>query len=278
MKSIFNIFFVNLELLKQKQIRIPVKLLEKLGERTLAFLEEVGELSRLLFEIVKFTPKLPKNRNLLFFQMEHIGVNSLPLVVVIAIFTGAVSAWQAAYQLKGVAPLSFLGTATSRAIITELGPVLTAIVIAGRVGASIAAELGSMKVTEQIDALETMGISPSRYLAMPRFYATIIMMPILVVIANVIAVAGAYVISNFFLGISYSVFFDSVKKFFYFGDFLFGMVKGIAFGGVTSLLGCHIGFKTEGGAEGVGLSTIRSFVLTSASILILDYVLWTLVF
>lgn len=215
---------------------------------------------------------------MLFFQMEHIGVNSLPLVVIIAVFTGAVAAWQAAYQLKGVAPLSFLGTATSRAIITELGPVLTAIVIAGRVGASIAAELGSMKVTEQIDALETMGISPIRYLAMPRFIAAIIMMPILVIFANIIAVGGAYVISNYFLGVSFDVFFDSVKRFFFFGDFVFGLIKGVVFGGVTSLLGCHIGFRTEGGAEGVGLSTIRSFVLTSALILIMDYVLWSLVF
>lgn len=98
--------------------------------------------------------------------MEHIGVNSLPLVLIIAVFTGAVSAWQAAYQLKGIAPLSFLGGATTRAIITELGPVLTGIVIAGRVGASIAAELGTMKVTEQIDALETMAISPVRYLSL----------------------------------------------------------------------------------------------------------------
>ena len=104
------------------------------------------------------------------------------------------------------------------------------------------------------------------------------MMPILVIFANSIAVTGAYLISNYFLGVSFDVFFDSVKRFFYLGDFFFGMVKGMIFGGVTALLGCHIGFKTEGGAEGVGLSTIRSFVITSAAILILDYVLWTLVF
>lgn len=211
-------------------------------------------------------------------QMEHIGVDSLPLVIIIAIFTGAVAAWQAAYQLKGLAPVSFLGTATSRAIITELGPVLTGIIIAGRVGASIAAELGSMKVSEQIDALETMGISKIRYLAMPRFLASIIMLPLLIVFANVIAVMGAYLVSNFFLDISYSVFFDSVKRYFTMSDFTFGMVKGMVFGGVTSLLGCHIGFRTEGGAEGVGLSTIRSFVVSSATILILDYALWSLVF
>ncbi|GIV46051.1 MAG: hypothetical protein KatS3mg036_0869 [Ignavibacterium sp.] len=134
--------------------------------------------------------------------------------MIIAIFTGAVSAWQAAYQLKGIAPLSFLGGATSRAIITELGPVLTGIVIAGRVGASIAAELGTMKVTEQIDALETMAISPIRFLAMPRFLAAIIMMPILVIFANAIAVLGAYIVSNYFLGVSFcGVFLILLKDF-----------------------------------------------------------------
>ncbi len=252
--------------------------IEKLGAKTLNFFQEMGEISILFFGILKSAPNMIKNRKILLFQMEHIGVNSLPLVVIIAIFTGAVAAWQAAYQLKGVAPLSFLGTATSRAIITELGPVLTAIVIAGRVGASIAAELGSMRVTEQIDALETMGISSVRYLAMPRFFAALFMMPILVVFANVIAVFGAYIISNYFLGVSFAVFFDSVKRFFLIDDFIFGMIKGMIFGGVTALLGCHIGFKTEGGAEGVGLSTIRSFVLSSSMILILDYFLWTLIF
>ena len=254
------------------------KLFYTIGRKTINFLEEFGQVSILLFRIIKFAPRMVKNRKLLFTQMEHIGVNSMPLVIIIAAFTGAVAAWQAAYQLKGVAPLSFLGTATSKAIITELGPVLTAIVIAGRVGASIAAELGSMKVTEQIDALETMGVSPIRYLAMPRFFASIFMMPILIIFANSIAVWGAFFISNYFIGVSFDVFFESVRQSFYFGDFIFGMIKGIVFGGMTSLVGCHIGFKTEGGAEGVGNSTIRSFVLSSALILILDYLLWTLIF
>ncbi len=123
-----------------------------------------------------------------------------------------------------------------------------------------------------------MGVSKIRYLAMPRFFASIIMLPLLIIFANVIAVLGAYLVSNFFLDISYSVFFDSVKRFFTMSDFAFGMLKGMVFGGVTSLLGCHIGFRTEGGAEGVGLSTIRSFVVSSATILILDYALWSLVF
>jgi phospholipid/cholesterol/gamma-HCH transport system permease protein len=104
------------------------------------------------------------------------------------------------------------------------------------------------------------------------------MMPILVIFADVVSITGAYFISNYFLGVSFNIFFLSVKRYFLFSDFMFGMVKGMIFGGVTSLLGCHIGFKTEGGAEGVGLSTIRSFVISSALILILDYVLWTLIF
>ncbi len=255
-----------------------IKLLQKLGRSTLNFFEEFGQISLLFWGIIKSFVTIPRSRKIIFYQMEHIGVNSLPLVLIISVFTGAVAAWQAAYQLKGIAPLSFLGGATSRAIITELGPVLTGIVIAGRVGASIAAELGTMKVTEQIDALETMAINPVRYLAMPRFLASILMMPVLVIFANTIAVLGAYIVSNYFLNVSFSVFFISVKRFFVFSDLIAGLIKTIFFGGVTALLGCHIGFQTEGGAEGVGLSTIRSFVMSAALILILDYVLWTLLF
>lgn len=253
-------------------------LIQKVGSSTLNFFAEIGQVSKLLSGIIKSFTWIPKSRRLILYQMEHIGVNSLPLVVIIAIFTGAVAAWQAAYQLKGIAPLSFLGAATSRAIITELGPVLTGIVIAGRVGASIAAEIGTMRVTEQIDALEVMAINPVRYLAMPRFLSSILMMPLLVIFADFIAVMGAYIVSNYFLGVSFAVFFKSVRRFFEISDLLSGLLKTIFFGGVTSLLGCHIGFRTEGGAEGVGLSTIRSFVLSAALILILDYILWMLLF
>ena len=173
---------------------------------------------------------------------------------------------------------SLIGGAVSRAIFIELGPVLCAIVIAGRVGASIAAEIGTMKVTEQIDALETLAINPIRYLAMPRFIAAIMMMPVLVVFANGIALMGAFLVSNFFLELTPQIFFGSVQRFFETKDIVSGLVKSVFFGGVTSLLGCHIGFATRGGAEGVGLSTIRSFVLSSAMILILDYMLWILIF
>ncbi|MCH7972480.1 MAG: ABC transporter permease [Bacteroidetes bacterium] len=253
-------------------------LFEFIGKKTLSFFQEIGQVFNLFWGIIKSFTQITKSRKLIFFQMEQIGVNSLPLVLIIAVFTGAVAAWQAAYQLKGIAPMSLLGGATSRAIITELSPVLTGIVIAGRVGASIAAELGTMKVTEQIDALKTMAINPIRYLAMPRFLASVLIMPILTIFAIVIAVAGSYIVSNFFLGISYNVFFQSVNRFFLFSDFMAGLIKAVIFGGITALLGCHIGFRTTGGAEGVGKATIRSFVLSATLILILDYLLWMLLF
>ena len=253
-------------------------LFEIIGKKALSFFQEIGQVLNLFWGIIKSFTHITKSRKLIFFQMEQIGVNSLPLVLIIAVFTGAVAAWQAAYQLKGIAPISLLGGATSRAIITELSPVLTGIVIAGRVGASIAAELGTMKVTEQIDALKTMAIDPIRYLAMPRFLASVLVMPVLAIFAIVIAVAGSYIVSNFFLGLSFNVFFQSVSRFFHFSDLIAGLVKALIFGGITALLGCHIGFRTTGGAEGVGKATIRSFVLSATLILISDYLLWMLLF
>ena len=251
---------------------------EKVGLRVINILRELGQISILLIGIIKGLRYLAKYRRSVLHQMEHIGVGSLPLVLIIAVFTGAVAAWQAAYLLKGIAPMSILGGTTSRAIITELGPVLTGIVIAGRIGASIAAEIGTMKVTEQIDALEIMAIQPVRFLAMPRVVASITMMPVIVVFANVIAILGAFLVSNYFIGVSFAVFFNSVKKFFIFSDFTAGLIKAVVFGGVTAFLGCHIGFHTSGGAEGVGQATIRSFVLSAIMILILDYFLWMLLF
>lgn len=254
------------------------KFVAAIGDRVISFFVEVGQIFLLLFGIIRYIPRFWQNRRLILKQMEHIGADSLPLVIIIGFFTGMVAAWQAAYQFKGFLPFSFIGGAVSRAIFIELGPVLTAIVVAGRVGASIAAELGTMKVTEQIDALETLAISPTRYLAMPRFVSAALMVPILVIFANAIALIGAYIVASFFLGISSQTFFSSVQRFFVTKDITGGLIKSVVFGATTSLMGCHIGFRTEGGAEGVGLSTIRSFVLSSAMILILDYALWTIIY
>jgi phospholipid/cholesterol/gamma-HCH transport system permease protein len=254
------------------------KIVNVIEDKIAYFFSEIGEIALLILGIVKFTPRILRDRKLILEQMEHVGVNSIPLVVIIGFFTGAVSAWQAAYQFQGFISLSYLGSAVSKAIFIELGPVLTAIVLAGRVGASIAAELGTMKVTEQIDALESLAINPVRYLVMPRFLACIAMLPVLTIFANFIAIMGAFGVANFFQDVSFQMFFGSARKVFELKDIFGGMIKSVFFGASTSLLGCYVGLKTEGGAEGVGNSTIRAFVLAAAMTLILDYILWTVLF
>jgi phospholipid/cholesterol/gamma-HCH transport system permease protein len=254
------------------------KTVVQVGQGTRRFLAEVGAFALLAAKTLRYLTSVVRDRRLILKQMEHIGTDSVPLVSIIGFFTGMVGAWQAAYQFKGLIPYSFLGAAVSRAIFIELGPVLTAIVIAGRVGASIAAEIGTMKVTEQIDALESLAISPVRYLAVPRLLAATLMMPILVIFANAIALAGAYIVSNFFLDISSKMFFDSVQRYFHLKDVLGGLFKALLFGGFTALIGVKVGFSAAGGAEGVGKATIRAFVLSSTIVLILDYTLWTILF
>jgi phospholipid/cholesterol/gamma-HCH transport system permease protein len=255
-----------------------LSLVAKVGKKTTNAISEYGEMTVLLYRTLMFVPRMGRDRRLLLDQMEHIGTDSLPLVIVIGFFTGMVSAWQAAYQLEGFIPFSFIGSAVSRAIFIELGPVLNAIVIAGRVGASIAAELGTMKVTEQIDALESLAISPIRYLSTPRVVAATIMLPILTIFANTVALVGAFIVSNLFLDLTAKTFFGSVQSMFYLKDVIGGLFKALMFGLSTALIGVHVGFKTQGGAEGVGLATIRAFVLSSATVLIMDYVLWTIIF
>jgi len=232
----------------------------------------------LLARIFRHAPALIREWHLTLDQMLLIGVNSLPLVAIIAIFTGAVSAWQAAYQFEGFIPYSYLGSATSQAIFIELGPVLTAVVLAGRVGSSIAAELGTMKVTEQIDALETLAIDPIRYLALPRVVAATTMMPILTVFANFIGLMGAFIVANVLIGIPAHVFFDSVQQSFVLRNIVGGMIKAVVFGATISVVGCHVGFQTSGGAEGVGQATIQAFVFSAALILVNDYLLATVIF
>lgn len=238
------------------------------------FVVDLGQYGRLIKGLFKSLPRVFRDRKLIVVQMVHVGVNSLALIFIIGIFTGAVACWQAAYQIKGILPLSYLGSATTKAIIIELGPVLAAIVLAGRIGASIAAELGTMKVTEQIDALESMAINPVRYLAMPRVLATTFMLPVLVIYCIAIAELGAYLVAVGFLGVSSDAFIVNFKAAFELKDVGAAMIKSVFFGSAISSIGCFVGFQTRGGAQGVGLSTIKSFVICAAVILILDYILW----
>jgi phospholipid/cholesterol/gamma-HCH transport system permease protein len=211
-------------------------------------------------------------------QMLVMGVNSLPLVVFTSIFTGGVSAVQAAYQFSDYIPMRYLGTAVGKAVVIELGPVLTALVVVGRVCASITAELGTMKVTEQIDAMETLALDPVKYLVVPRFVAGFFMLPVLVIFSDFVAILGGLAVSVFFLGVSSYTFLNGMKMFFRLSDVFGGLLKAFVFGSIISIVGCYQGFRTEGGAEGVGRSTTRAVVLASVLVLISDYIIASLLF
>jgi len=253
-------------------------ILALIGRLTLAFLSETGRAGILLGQILVEGRNLIRDHKLLIEQAMDVGYRSLPLVLLVGVFTGAVSAWQGNYQFEGYIPIRFLGVSVFKGVVIELGPVLTALIIAGRVGASIAAELGTMKVTEQIDALESLAISPVRYLATPRFFANVVMMPALVTLADFIAVVGAFVVANGFIGISTATFFNEIPKHFWLYDIGAGLLKSVVFGGITALMGCYIGFNAEGGAEGVGNATIRAFVWSCLLILASDFLLAMLLF
>ena len=251
---------------------------EHLRKGVLDGFAEVGRIAILMGETFRTLGRGLRAFRLVVDQMHAIGVQSLLLVLIVSLFTGAVAAVQAAYQFSTVVPLKFIGSVILRSVIIELGPVLTALIIGGRVGASIAAELGTMKVTEQIDALEAMAINPVRYLVVPRVVAAVIMLPVLTMIANAVAVFGGYVVSVTTIGVSTHTYVLGLKQFFYMRDLWSGLIKAFFFGGIISWMGCYYGFRTEGGAEGVGIATTKAVVASCVLVLISDYVLANVLF
>jgi phospholipid/cholesterol/gamma-HCH transport system permease protein len=215
---------------------------------------------------------------LVFDQMNTIGVGSLNLVIVVSLFTGGVAAVQAAYQFSTVVPLKYIGSVILRSVVIELGPVLTALVVGGRVGAAIAAELGSMKVTEQIDAMRAMGINPIRFLIVPRVLAATIMLPVITVFANAIAIFGGFLVAVASIGVSPATYVHGLKDFFYMRDLVSGLLKALVFGNIIATMGCYFGFATEGGAEGVGMATTRAVVSSCVLVLVTDYLLASVLF
>ncbi|MEM8888307.1 MAG: ABC transporter permease [Bacteroidota bacterium] len=238
----------------------------------------LGEFGYLIYRVFGTLRFALRDRERLIYQLNHVGVNSLPLVALIGLFAGGIVAWQAAYQFKGMVSLSVLGGQVVRVMMMEMAPVLTALVMSGRIGASMTAEIGAMKISEQIDALKTMSIDPVRYIVMPRFLSMVIMMPVLTFFSIMIAVIGAFLVSSFFLDITYQVFFESVRTFFELGDLVGGLLKGVVFGMLISLIGCFQGMNTLGGARGLGNSTIQAFVISAIAILISDFLLWIILF
>ena len=240
------------------------------GESFVEGMRYVGGAGILLAQTIFwiFVPPLKKKQVLN--QMDTIGVKSLPIVLLTSIFTGMVLALQSAYQMQRMSAQIYIASLVALSITRELGPVLTGLVVAGRVGAAMTAELGTMKVTEQIDALETLAANPVKYLVVPRFLALIVMLPLLTLYADCIGIFGGYIIGVFKLHIGPSIYMDMTLNPLHLKDIFTGLFKSVIFAIIICIVGCYEGFRTKGGAEGVGRSTTASVVTAFILIIAAD--------
>jgi len=204
-------------------------------------------------------------------QFEQIGIGSLTVVVLTGFFTGAVLALQTGITLDQFGARPFVGRLISASMIKELGPVLTGLMLAGRIGSGIAAELGSMVVTDQINALRALGTDPIRKLVVPRVLAGLFMAPVLTVIANTVGIFGGWLIATFQLRVASSLYWSSVIEGLYFDDAIMGLVKPFCLGYVIVTIGCHVGLRTKGGTQGVGRATTQAVVAASVAVIAVDF-------
>jgi phospholipid/cholesterol/gamma-HCH transport system permease protein len=232
--------------------------------------EEVGRASEFVAYSAGATRDLATWLPRLTMHARLLGVDSLPIALFISLFTGIVLALLASYSITGAVPLYFVGTLVEKTITMELAPVLTGLALAGRVGANIAAELGTMRVTEQIDALETLSYDPYAYLVVPRVVAGTLMFPIVVGLAMVVGVGAGWVASVLLLNLSSADFVKGLRLFFTTFDVRYGLVKSASFGAAVTLIGCMNGMRAAGGAEGVGRAATRAVVFSAVMILVLD--------
>lgn len=203
-------------------------------------------------------------------QCFLVGVRSMPLVLITGMLSGLVTSQQGGYQFTGSVPLYVLGSVVTSSVILELGPVITAFVFIGRVGARITAELGTMRVSEQIDALASLGRDPVAVLAVPRMIAGIVSMPLLVALANTVGLFSGLLASRFTVGLGSESFLYGARLYWHNWDLLYSLTKGLSFGIVIPLIACHMGLRTHGGAEGVGRATTASVVMMIVTLLVLD--------
>ncbi|MCM8780324.1 MAG: ABC transporter permease [Candidatus Omnitrophica bacterium] len=241
-----------------------------IGKKTFALLYFLGGLSNLVFHSFYwlFVPPFKKER--FFEQAKKTGVDSLPIVSLIGLFIGVILAFQTAYLMQRLGSEIYIASIVALSLVRELGPVITSLVVAGRVGAAITAEIGSMQVTEQIDALETLATNPIKYLVVPRFLALSLMLPILTLYADLIGILGGYLVCVYKLGISSSLYLSITFDALLYKDLFTGLLKTVFFGMIIAFVGCYEGFNVEGGAEGVGRATMRSVVITFILIIAAD--------
>lgn len=255
-----------------------IKGLEWLGRRAIALLREIGDLSLLLWDVLRGVLIRPLDIRLHVKQMEEVGTKSIPVVMITGLSTGMVLALQSYNGFQRFQAESLVGTVVALSMTRELGPVLTGLMVAGRAGAAMAAELGTMRVTEQIDALASMGVNPVKYLVLPRFLAGMIMLPILTIFADVIGVAGGYGVSVFLLDVNPTVYMKRTFDYLEVADVYGGLLKAFVFGAIIALISCQRGFTTSGGAEGVGQATTGAVVASCMLILISDYFMTALLY
>lgn len=248
-----------------------IEFFARIGRLVIGILENIGEVLILFGQTVYHLRHI--NSRLLLRQMAHLGADSLPIVLLTMLFTGMVMTVQTAHEFVKYGAQSSVGGLVAVAMGRELSPVLAGVVFAGRVGAAITAEIGSMKVTEQIDALRVMAISPVAYLVVPRLLACMAMLPILVIFADGIGIIGSYLIATSYADITPFTFFNSIKVFAVPHDIIGGMIKAMVFGSIIAVIGCHKGLNTAQGAEGVGQATTGSVVLSIILIFISNYFL-----
>lgn len=253
------------------------RIFEAIGGFVIRRLEELGTIAILYADTMKQATRKPRIQHILA-QMSHLGVDSLGIVALTLLFTGVVFTLQTAHEFIRFGAQSTVGGVISIAIGRELGPVLVGVVCAGRVGAAITAEISTMKVTEQIDALRVMAVSPVNYLIVPRMIACMIAVPILTVFGDIIGVLGGWVVATQYSGISSYVFTNSIKMFATLHDLTGGMIKAIFFGNVIAVLGCYYGLNCPNGAEGVGIATTKTVVTSIIVIFILNALLTFIIY
>ncbi len=241
---------------------------ESMSSNIASIIESIGSYFRLILSVIWVTIRRPPQWSLIRDQMYEIGVCSLPVVAVTGFSTGMVLAAQAFFQLSDKGLVSATGLMVTKAMLVELGPVLTAFMVTGRVGAAICAELGTMRVTEQIDALTSMAVNPLRYLVAPRFIAGMTMLPLLTIFSCVMGIIGGFMIATSYYGMPSNSFLDPLPEHVTTFDVMSGLAKGFIFGVIIITISCYRGMSTRGGAAGVGRATTNSVVICYSVILI----------
>ena len=252
--------------------------LDGLGKAMLSYVEEMGRILLLFLSVMAWMFRPPLKARNIFKQMEFVGVKSIFVVVLTGTFTGMVMALQGYHGFRMFGAEALVGSTVALGMTRELGPVLTALMVTARAGSAMAAELGTMRVTEQIDALSVMAANPVKHLIVPRVLAGVFMVPLLTVVSDFCGIVGGYFVGVHLLDINSGIFIKNITKLVDLGDIYNGLVKAACFGLILSLIGCYKGFNTRGGAEGVGRATTEAVVLAAITILISDYFLTAIMF